>query len=86
MEENTVEMCAFDTAIPKYYKGHDMDLLLQKMIDGKPLTPEEEQVLLEAQSICRKEKFEENRKQWEAYKKAHPGVYIRNICPQRTDK
>lgn len=42
MKENTSEICALDKRLPRYYKGHDMDLLLHKMINRKPLTPEKE--------------------------------------------
>lgn len=55
MEENTSEICALDRRLPRYYKGHDMDILLQKMINRKPLTPEEENIIDEAQNIYYKQ-------------------------------
>lgn len=86
MGENKTEMSVLDPFIPKHYKGYDMDVLLQRLFDKKQITDEEEQALLEAQSIYRKKKFEENHKQWDEYKRAHPGIYRKNIYPQRTDK
>ena len=86
MEENTVEMCVFDIAIPKYYKGHDMDVLLQKMINRKPLTKTERTVIRDAQKEFYGQQFEENQACWDEYKRTHPGMYIKYTDPQRTDK
>ena len=54
MGENKTEMSVLDPFIPKHYKGYDMDVLLQRLFDKKQITDEEEQALLEAQSIYRK--------------------------------
>lgn len=86
MEENTVEMCALDRRLPRYYKGHDMDMLLQKMINRKPLTSEEENIINEAQNIYYKQQFEESQAHWDEYKRTHPGMYIKYTDPQRTDR
>lgn len=86
MGENKIEMCVLDRRLPRYYKGYDMNILIQKMVDEKPLTPEEENIIDEAQDIYYKKSFEESQKQWDEYKKTHPGIYIKYTDPQRTDK
>lgn len=86
MEKNVTEMCAFDTAIPKYYKGYNMDVLLQKMINRKPLTKTERTVIRDAQKEFYEQQFEENQARWDEYKRTHPGMYIKYTDPQRTDK
>ncbi len=86
MEKNITEMSAFDTAIPKYYKGYDMDVLLQKMINRKPLTKTERTVIRDAQKEFYEQQFEENQARWDEYKRTHPGMYIKYTDPQRTDK
>lgn len=51
MGENKTEMSVLDPFIPKYYKGYDMDILLQRLFDEKQIIKEEEQALSEAQNI-----------------------------------
>ena len=80
------EICALDRRLPRYYKGYDMDILLQKMINRKPLTPKEENIIDEAQNIYYKQQFEESQTHWDEYKRTHPGMYIKYTDPQRTDR
>ena len=79
MEENKIEMSVLDPFIPKHYKGYDMDVLIQKVFDGKQITDEEEQIVLEAQSIYHEKRFEENYKSRDKYIKNHPGEIIYSV-------
>lgn len=85
MEEVIEEMSTLDRHLPRYYKGFDVDILLQKMNDDE-LTEEEGHIIDEVQDIYYSIYFEKGEKEWEAWKKAHPGQYITHIHPQRTDK
>lgn len=70
IEKNTVqteEMSTVSKYLPRYYKGFDMDVLMAKMWDRKPLTREEENAIDEAQDIYRKkhsEEVEKKEKEW----------------------
>lgn len=79
MGENKTEMSVLDPFIPKYYKGYDMDILLQRLFDEKQIIKEEEQALSEAQNIYHEKKFEENRKSRDEYIRNHPGEIIRSV-------
>lgn len=86
MKNNNIEMCAFDTAIPKQYKGYDMDVLYLKMINKEPMTITERTIIREAQKEFYEKQFKENQARWDEYKRTHPGMYIKYTDPQRTDK
>lgn len=85
MEEAIEEMSTLDRHLPRYYKGFDVDILLQKMNDDE-LTEEEGHIIDEVQDIYYNRYFEKGEKKWEVWKKAHPGQYITRIHPQRIDK
>lgn len=84
-DENEMEMSTLDIHLPRYYKGFDMDILIQKM-NNDELTEEEGHVIDEAQAIYYEKYFESNRKRWETWKRNHPGRYFKFVDPQRTDK
>lgn len=75
MKENRMETSKLDELLPRYYKGFDMDILIQKMYIKEPLTEEESQAIDEAQKIYYEKHFEENKARWEKWKKEHPGEY-----------
>lgn len=50
MEEAIEEMSTLDRHLPRYYKGFDADILLQKMNDDE-LTEEEGHIIDEVQDI-----------------------------------
>lgn len=83
--EVELEMSTLDIYLPKYYKGFDMDVLLQKMNDDE-LTEEEGRIIDEAQDIYYGKHFEKGEKEWNVWEKAHPGQYSIRIHPQRIDK
>lgn len=76
---NKIEMSTVDPHLPKYYKGFDIDILTQKLLDKRPLTDEEKNVLGEAQEIYYKKYFEESRKKWEELKKTEPGKWRKTV-------
>lgn len=86
MEADKTEMSTLDILIPRYYKGYDMDDLLQKMYNRKSLTKEEEDIIDEVQDVYHKKYSEETQKKWDEQDKDHPEKYIRCVDPQRTDK
>lgn len=86
MEEN-MEMSSLDSLIPRYYKGFDMNILLQKLLDKNSLTEEEIKIIGEAQNIYYKRYSEKTQKKWTDWKNTHPNEkYRRSIDPQRTDR
>lgn len=81
-----MKMSTIDIRLPKYYKGFDIDVLLQKLSNDEELANEEELILLEAQHIYYKKFSDENKQKWDDWRKAHPGQYFTHIDPQRADK
>lgn len=81
-----IEMSTIDIHLPRYYKGFDVDILLRKMNNKEPLTRAEIDAIDEAQDIYYKKYFEEGRKKAEAWMKAHPGEYTKNVDPGRIAK
>lgn len=73
MRENKIEMCVLDRRLPRYYKGYDMNILIQKMVDEKPLTPEEENIIDEAQDIYYKNPLKKVRNNGINIRKPTPG-------------
>lgn len=61
MEEN-MEMSTLDKYLPRYYKGYDVDVLLDKIDHRKPLTPEEGVVFDEVMDVYYKKEFERREK------------------------
>lgn len=74
MEENkaTVEMSSVDIHLPKYYKGYNMDFLLQKLNNNETLTETEHSIIIEAQDIYYKKYFDESYEKWKEYERSHP--------------
>ena len=83
MNKNVTHL-ASDVGLPKNYKGYDMDVLVGKLF-AHELTSEEDVVLKEAMTIWhrnRQKQDEENQKNWEAWKRAHPDeIIIRHVDP-----
>lgn len=80
------EMSVLNPVLPKYYKGFDIDVLIQKINDGNPLTKDEGIAIDEAFDVFYKKQFEENQKKAEAWMRAHPGEYTKNVDPGRITK
>lgn len=80
--ETNMEMSTLDDVLPKYYKGYDIDILLDKLDRQQPLTKEEGLIFDEVHDIYYKKFFEENEKRWakiEAEARAE-GMFFPSPC------
>lgn len=82
-EKAKIEMSTIDVTLPRYYKGFDIDILIQNLFNKKPLTEKEKSALDEAMHIYHTKHDEEVGKEIEAWKKRHRGHIIKNVDPQR---
>lgn len=52
MSEEKMEMSKLDPRMPKYYKGYDVDEILNKLDTGANLTADEKSIFSELQTSC----------------------------------
>lgn len=76
-----IEMSKLNDCMPRHYKGFDVDIILQKIYDGVPLSDDENQALKELDELYQKPYEDQKAIAIQKWMEENKGQYRRIVSP-----